>query len=536
MAKWPFRTFVDILIVVDGSITTDPANPFGLASVIEELRATKIGCMRFRVDIARRSPGTPGVNASPSPVEPKYTNFRFDMAVGGVQVIDKYEQVWCFGYTPGNSGSSDDGLIDGANATPATNAELNALDGWMTSRKGGVFGTGDHHFLGASMCRKIPRLGTMRRWTNADGVPPIGGEFDANTAQRIDTLRPPSAAFEPGAANQGKLENTAHQGDMTVQPIRWIAESSHFHTIFSIHKRPHPVLCHPTLGPIDVMPDHAHEGLCVPAPNLAANKKWKADKEYPEAVGGGNKPKPKIIAFGSNLSQPPYKFAKGPQPTRTDNPMIAVYDGHKAGVGRVATDSTWHHWMDANIDNIRAANNTDWKKIKRYYQNLAVWLNPPGYSTHCFYLAVIASHFEVVGLQEYTRKASTADLGAALRGHLQHSSGPCWVTERIWEILVDIQFIPNRPPFPEFDERFPEEILDGALLETAILGELVKATFEQADQVRDAVEAERPKRVRPLGPPNELFAKAFRAGVDTFVVESKRRCGDANDVIGKLFG
>ncbi len=61
------------------------------------------------------------------------------------------------------------------------------------------------------------------------------------------------------------------------------------------------------------------------------------------------------------------------------NPMIAVYDGHQAGVGRVATDSTWHHWMDVNINAIKAADNDDWKKISRYFINLAVWLNPPGY-------------------------------------------------------------------------------------------------------------------------------------------------------------
>ena len=529
VAKWPFRTFVDILMVVDTEISTDPASDFGIASVIAELRATKIGCMRFRVDIALRSPGAQGVNASPTPTQPKYTGFRFDMAVGGTPVIDKYEQIWCFGFKPSNSGSPNDAEIDQAFAMPASNAELNALDGWMTNKKGGLFGTGDHHFLGASMCRKIPRLGTMRRWTNADGVPPIG------TPARIDTLRPPSAAFEPGAPNQQVLGNGPHQGDLKVQPIRWVPDASHFHTVFTIHRRPHPVLCHPSLGPIDVMPDHAHEGLCVPSPDLNANKKFKAEKEYPDAVGGGDKPKPKVIAFGSNLGQPPYLFAKGSQPARTDNPMIAVYDGHKAGVGRVATDSTWHHWMDVNIDVIRAADTTDWKKIKRYYQNLAVWLNPPGYSTHCFFHAVIASHFETVGFQEYSRAATVAELGVALRGHLHWHYGPCWVSERIWDVLVDLEFIPKRFPFPEIEERFPELALDSALLETAILGELVKATFDQADQVREAVDADRPKRVRPLPAPQELFAKPVRAGLDTFLAETKRRCGDANGVVGKLF-
>ena len=229
-----------------------------------------------------------------------------------------------------------------------------------------------------------------------------------------------------------------------MQPIQWVAEESHWVSFLFRHKRPHPVLCHPTLGPIDVMPDHAHEGLCVPNPNLVANKQFKAEAEYPPAVGGGPQPAPKIIAFGSNLGQPPFLFTKGAQPARTGNPMIAVYDGHPAGVGRVATDSTWHHWMDVNIDVIRLADTTDWKKIKRYFQNLAVWLNPPGYSTSCFFHAVVASHFETVGFQEYHRRASVLELGEALRTHLHRHYGPCWVTERVLDILVAFKLVDVR--------------------------------------------------------------------------------------------
>jgi hypothetical protein len=57
ISRWKLLTFVDILIVVDTEISTDPANDFGIASVIALIRSTKIGCMRFRVDIALRSTG-----------------------------------------------------------------------------------------------------------------------------------------------------------------------------------------------------------------------------------------------------------------------------------------------------------------------------------------------------------------------------------------------------------------------------------------------------------------------------------------------
>lgn len=514
---WKLLTYVDILVVVDTEISTNPANDFGIASVIELIRNTKIGCMRFRVDIALRNSAAQSVVASPTPTQPKYLGFRFDMMASGTHVIDKYEQIWCFGFKPSNSGNASDAEIDQAFAMPASNAELTKLDEWMTTRKGGVFGTGDHHFLGASMCRKIPRLGTMRRWTNADGVPPIG------TPNRIDTLRPPGPAYMPGAPGQQAMGNSPHQGDLVVQPIRWVADDSHWVSVFVRHKRPHPVLCHPTLGPIDVMPDHAHEGLCVPSPDLAANKKFVAQPEYPDAIGGGPKPAPKIIAYGSNLAQPPYLFSKGAQPARNDNPMIAVYDGHPAGVGRVATDSTWHHWMDVNIDEIRLADTVDWKKIKRYFQNLAVWLCPPGYTTRCFYFSVLASHFQTVGFQEYYRGATTVELGESLRRHLHLHFGACWVTERIWLTVLDLKLIEIRR-LPELREKFPDNVLDGELLENLVLGRMVEETMEPAQRIKEQA-GDQKARIEPLPEPEKLFREPIRSAFADFAERMERKCG-----------
>lgn len=514
LRPWRLKTYVDILIVVDTEISIAAANTFGIASVIDLLRNTQVGCMKFRVDIAVRSSGAFSVTANPSAEQAKYTGFRFNSNHGGSSVINKYEQIWCFGFKPNNSGSSDDSIIDQNFALPASNAELEVLDGWMTEKKGGIFGTGDHHFLGASMCRKIPRLGTMRRWTNADGVPPIG------SPDRIDTLRPPSAAYLPGAPG-GPLAmgNSPHQGDLTVQPIRWTSWRS-FYTPFYKKKRPHPVLCHPTLGPIDVMPDHAHEGLCVPAPNLSATKQFNRELEYPDAVGGGSKPEPEVIAYGSNLSQPPYNFVKGNQPARTNNPMIAVYDGHKAGVGRVATDSTWHHWMDVNIDNLKAADNDDWKKISRYFINLAVWLNPPGYSTRCFYLSVITSHIQAVGFQEYSFTARRRELGLALSNHLKLVYGPCWVTERIWDLVWELELIP-RPRIPELIKSLDELEIDTDDLENLVLGNMVKATLEQADQLKATSFDDKKAKLKSLEKPEKLFAEPITSAFKDFSKDIK---------------
>jgi hypothetical protein len=495
LKPWRFKTYVDILVVVDTEISIDPGYDFGVARVIELIRSTNVGCMRFRVDIALRSDEDFGVNATPAATEPKYVGFRFDSVESGSDlVINKYEQIWCFGFKPSNSGSTNDGEIGEPFALETTQNELEKLDEWMTVKKGGLFGTGDHHFLGASMCHKIPRLGTMRRWTNADGVPPIGGP------DRIDALRPPNNSFAAGGPNF--MSVSVEDKDTTVQPIRWTAWRSVYRPFWLRRKRPHPLLCHPTLGPINVMPDHAHEGLCVVSPDLNANKKFKNELEYPDATDGGVKPEPQIIAYGSNLDSDDWNFDKGEIPGRSNNPMISAYDGHRAGVGRVATDSTWHHWMDYNINQIRAADNDDWKKISRYYINMAVWLNPPGYSTRCFYHAVAASHFQYVGFQEYHAKASTLELGRALRHHLYAIYGPCWVTERIWELPIEVELL-KRKGLLEMTQRFEGSSINSESFEELVLGQMVEATLKSAKEVREA----KPDAVKALPEPQKLFAK-----------------------------
>jgi hypothetical protein len=522
LKPWRMKTCVDILIVVDTEISISPSNDFGISSVIDLLRTTTVGCMKFNVDIALRSNETFSVTANPAPTQPNYRGFRFNSVNNGTEVINKYEQIWCFGFKPSNSGSTDDAEIELPFAIPATNAELENLDEWMTEKKGGLFGTGDHHFLGASMCRKIPRLGTMRRWTNADGAPP---QF---TEDRIDTLRPPPPVADFAAGGPSSLNNTPHQGDLTVQPIKWKRWRSVYWPFPFRKSRPHPVLCHPSLGPINVMPDHAHEGLCVPSPNLSATKQFNGELEYPDHISGASKPEPEIIAWGSNLDSDDWNFGKGEQPGRSNNPMIAVYDGHQAGVGRVATDSTWHHWMDVNINTIKAADNDDWKKISRYYINLAVWLNPPGYSTKCFYLSVVASHFHYVGFQEYHPQASTIQLGRSLRDYLIYYYGPCWVTDMIWQIPIDLKLFKLKE-LKEISKRFTETEMDPEYFEELVLGHMVEATMAKSESVK-----RRDRKIKPLAEPEKLFEKTFSKAISSFNKDMGAKLKNEKEMIAKF--
>lgn len=505
VAQFRWSKYVKILVVVDDGIGYTPGKNFGVGTVIDHVRSSKVGCMRFSIDIALRNDESPTIVNSPADFEPKYRGFRFDMEDSDDNpIINQYNQVWCFGLTP-NTASTNDAIIDNPDNLPASDSELHVLSQWMDNRKGGLFGTGDHHILGASMCRNIPRLGTMRRWTNADAVPPRTGP------DRIDTLRPPSAAFEPGAPGGPQpLTNAFHQGDLAVQGIRWNPWKTFSSPLFH-QKRPHPVLCHPSLGPINVMPDHAHEGLCVPTEEIDLERQYNFGHgdvdEYPDAVGGGQKPKPEIIATGSTLGDPPYNFGKNEQPYRAAFPMISVYDGHKAGVGRVATDSTWHHWMGMNIEEIKDVDNDDWKKISRYFVNLAVWLNPPGISTRCLYLSTLESHFQYAGLQEYIGVRENRVLGRHLRNSLIKQYGPCWVTQ-----VVDDFIWEERPkPWEVIQQLSPnlnEGQFDPQMLQEFFLGEMVSQTREMAEEIKNLAFVAKEPKLSQIREPEEMMKQA----------------------------
>ncbi|MGF1593384.1 MAG: hypothetical protein ACFCUW_08905 [Kiloniellaceae bacterium] len=486
---------IRILVVVDTEISlTSGPGVFGIGRLVKLLRDTKAGCTRFDVTLARRSTVSPMVTApNPSDTQPKYDGFRFDATAGGKPVIDGYDEIWLYGFKPDNFDGPDSNITQ-PGALPLSDGELETLTRWMNERQGGVFATGDHDYLGASMCHRIPRVGSMRKWTNADGVPPIGGPT------RIDTNRPAT----PGQADIGgspELIPNSVETDGIPQPIQWIAWQQHKHGHFVVHKRPHPVLCHPTLGPINVMPDHPHEGLCFTESeiNLAANYAFNgyAGPEYPSS--GGSQPGPRVIAWGKTLSDPPYDFAKGPH-TAKNFPMISVYDGHVADVGRVAVDSTWHHHFDMNILGIEAAADpTNWQKISRYFVNLAVWLAPPGrYKAHCFF-DFVKAHFEYVGMLELHPKIEPARVGHIFRDHLVRHYGPCWVTSFVLDWLRDF----NR----KLHERILVEFFDGPIgpkgprpepclscppwdfIEQTLLGHMALSTRELALELRRSFEA-----------------------------------------------
>jgi hypothetical protein len=292
--------------------------------------------------------------------------------------LDDYDQVWFFGDYPAN----DDDDPGTERFSPLTHAELKLLAEWM-DRGGGVFATGDHFNLGASMCSHIPRVRTMRRWTVAQGVPPQFGDFRNQTLQSA-----------PGTEE-------AWEGDPFPQPIEPVYES----TASSILVRslvPHPLLCAPS-GVIDRFPDHMHEGEVIDDDDVELNRpldipgyeRPEYPFEVPERLPAAApesvappvelpRPRPQVVAYGRTtnvVGAPPLPPPQDPIPrlvrfTKRFG-LVSAYDGDRVGIGRVVVDSTWHHWFTYNLHGFRAQNPAVYEGMQAYYRNVGLWLATP---------------------------------------------------------------------------------------------------------------------------------------------------------------
>jgi hypothetical protein len=136
----------------------------------------------------------------------------------------------------------------------------------------------------------------------------------------------------------------------------------------------HPVLELPGQGSAKVrylehFPDHMHEGETLGFGGVEGSTPWTLDdvltfegeqfKEYPKTAEGRQEV-PMIIAKGTVIGGHTTTVESGkpcdsgfrgddaPTEAKQIN-TLSLYDGHKVGVGRVLTDSSFHHFLDLNL-------------------------------------------------------------------------------------------------------------------------------------------------------------------------------------------
>jgi hypothetical protein len=381
---WPQPADVKILFYADGGIQFNGGSFFGLKQVIATLGVNHYPWVRFHVTTVNRIS------------DPSADHQNLDLAAA--LALDSFDELWIYSF----------------DATPQlTTSELAAAKTFMDTTKGGVLITGDHANLGAAF-GNLPRAGKMRLLP----APPNSG------VTMNSTLR-------SGANSLFEFDD---QSDDTPQPL-----SLKWYPAGIFWRAPHQVLCSP-YGPIDIFPDHQHEGEAIaPAPSPAS--------EWPGGVGA------EVIASGTiidpNVITP-----------RTIG-VLSTYEGHPQGVGRILADSTWHHHFDINLRGLGTPGRTgyvnpgtaDWetaaKKIEHFFVNAAIWLAPPARQAEMRWAAWWPILWSDIIVEASDLRHNVRIFGKYAYDALGRYAPQCAVWAWIWELVP----VAIRKEFPRFIDK-----------------------------------------------------------------------------------
>lgn len=502
---------VRVLLVVDGLDYS--LGDFGLRTFVETLLETG-GYVRFEITLAHiGSSAGAGMMEGDARIAERITNFKFDDP--DHFAADRYDVVFLFGIDTFFSGRGP-GYPSGS----LSDAELQALAEFQNGG-GGLFATGDHGALGRPLCHKVARARNMRLW-NSTSSDPDADEVSMGGPRRNDTNRLGDA--------DSQFEDQSDDVPQPISPRMYTARWG-----FLRYSYPHPLLCGPR-GVIRIMPDHPHEGECVEPSDTSLNIDFTSDlgPEYPPATGPGPRPLPEIISTSTVLAG---TTSSGKDPTVAHSfGGICAYDGHRADVGRVVTDATWHHFVNVNLigdttepldDPKRygflwsAAGQAHLEEVKVYFRNLAVWLSRPGnlscMRNHLLW-KLVYSH-RVLEAVLATRQVKLAELrpktlwliGRHARDVLGRVAGQC---ERV-QIVIQLiepkwrELIPDIDPWMVIERRVEDDEVPWSDLTPALdiaLGSALVAINEEFGMPS-------PQRAEKID--DDAIAQVARRGAET---------------------
>jgi hypothetical protein len=300
-----------------------------------------------------------------------------------------FDEVWLFGAMTEHETALDD-------------SEVEAILEFMNAG-GGVFATGDHESLGAAMCGRLPRVGSTRKWF-FDEAP--SAELKApgrNDETRLDTLREgPDVGFD--------LDD---ESDSVAQEIR----PKFFSKCGGEGSAPHFLLTDCRGFAITVMPDHMHEGECIIPDNLERTFKLGEERvdEYPPVpdIDPEVRTSPQVVAISTSAAG--FMVGKsGNHPPVKPRSFVSIvaYAGDEVGVGRVAVDSSFHHFLDLNLVGIDSFRSTkgfvdsegkprkEFEAIAQYYKNLLRWLAPANLRARMYQALLMDLRFNTSLIEE----------------------------------------------------------------------------------------------------------------------------------------
>ena len=341
----------NVLIVIDGGFTFDlpSAVPdFTLTTLVSTLTGAGM-----TVTKANRNADTTATTG--------FAPFTFDGA--GVNLLD-YDVIWLIGDAGRNDAAQSP---TDTSSQPLPESELAAIARFMDAG-GGLFAVGDHDSLGSVMAGQLPRVRAMRSWYGAHdtfarrgntepagtdghnwlGQGPVPQNFPQLTVTglgRADTVQTSPLATYPndfGGVAYVWFENQSDSKPQTITPSTSPA---------------HPILRN-NGADIVVYPDHMHEGNTlgvIPGFDYTRNLSLNGASFVEFPIVNGSRELPDVVATGQSIAQAS-RFAAGPSTvdanlagTSVVN-TLSVYDGRNAGVGRIVTGSTFHHYIDINLN------------------------------------------------------------------------------------------------------------------------------------------------------------------------------------------
>jgi len=339
----------NVLIVIDGAFTFDvPASTadFTLTTLVDTL----VGAGHTVTKANRNIDGTATMG---------FDSFHFDASPTPLLAFD---MIWLIGDAGRNDAmpSSTE-----TSSQPLPETELVEIANYM-KQGGGLFAVGDHDSLGSVMSGQLPRVRAMRSWygvsdtfARRSDVEPAGTDghnwigqgllpvnfpqLTLTTEGRADTVQISSKSTYPNDFNGVAYVWFENQSDSTPQPI--VPTTSPAHPILRTNGQD-----------IVIYPDHMHEGNTlgfVAGYNYTTTLSFNGAsfEEFP--LIEGVRELPNVIANGQSIAHAS-RDATGSTVdanlagTSSVN-TLSVYDGRNAGVGRIVTGSTFHHYIDINL-------------------------------------------------------------------------------------------------------------------------------------------------------------------------------------------
>jgi hypothetical protein len=515
-----------VLMVTDGQLNFLANDHFGLWRFIQAITLAPGVVTKPVLTLAHRSGHEAVVTVGTDTYTVK-TNFKFDTASPAVTLAN-YDQIWLFGFED--------------TAFPLSADEVGVVSQFMNGG-GGVFATGDHASLGRALCGSLPRIRRMREWRPAaSGGVPMGIEDDVSLAvNRIDTV------VNPGGNGLYEFSDQSDLIPQRIYPNYQVTDTDGLAGP-AWQARIHPVLMLPGASSVrssgaaggantgftkdmDALPDHPHESQCyaVSAAAVLDDTYTEGDQRFaewqPSVANPAQRTGAQIVAYAvsggrsversSTLWKPPVRPRMFGVISAYDGRLAQPYPGKTQRPGRILCDSTWHHYVNINLDGTNSGRtglgtgsglgfvpSPDLEKIYTYYRNTISWLQPANRVWCRVFWDLVAVRVNPALLEELldrdrlTGWRDWVGVGREVRQLLELSYGREYVRDQVSGLLQSEEATQQVGDLLATDA-FAATALDADELLDGVLGAL---QVEMADILPDQLDAKSAKETLADGP------------------------------------